>query len=46
VLRDLLTGQPSILLRQELPMTPIIIGGALYVAVRNNVELPPQTRGL
>jgi uncharacterized membrane protein YeiH len=41
VLRDLLTGQPSILLRRELSMTPIIIGGALYVVVRNNVGLPP-----
>jgi len=41
VLRDLLAGQPSILLRRELSMTPIIIGGALYVVVRHNVGLPP-----
>lgn len=41
VLRDLLTGQPTILLRRELSMTPIIIGGALYVVVRNNAGLPP-----
>jgi len=41
VLRDLLAGQPTILLRRELSMTPIIIGGALYVVVRHNVGLPP-----
>ena len=41
VLRDLLTGQPTILMRRELYMTPIIIGGALYVAVRHNVALAP-----
>jgi uncharacterized membrane protein YeiH len=31
VMRDLLTGQPTILMRRELYMTPILIGGALYV---------------
>jgi uncharacterized membrane protein YeiH len=41
VLRDLLTGQPNILMRRELSMTPTIIGGALYVVVRNNAGLPP-----
>jgi len=41
VLRDLLTGQPTILMRRELYMTPIIIGGALYVVVRHNAALAP-----
>jgi uncharacterized membrane protein YeiH len=41
VVRDLLTGQPTILMRRELYMTPIIIGGALYVVVRHNFALAP-----
>jgi uncharacterized membrane protein YeiH len=41
VMRDLLTGQPTVLMRRELSMTPIIIGSALYVVVRNNAALPP-----
>jgi len=41
VLRDLLTGLPTILMRRELSMTPIIIGGGLYVVVRNNANLEP-----
>lgn len=40
IIRDLLTGAPTILLRRELYMTPIIIGGALYVGARYVVELP------
>ena len=41
VLRDLLTGQPTILMRRELYMTPILIGGALYCVVRKMAILPP-----
>jgi uncharacterized membrane protein YeiH len=41
VLRDMLCGQPTVLVRRELSMTPIIIGGGLYVVVRNNADLPP-----
>lgn len=40
IIRDLLTGAPTILLRRELYMTPIIIGGALYVGARYVVEMP------
>ena len=40
VVRDVLVGQPNVLLRRELSMTPTIIGSALYVVVRNNVTLP------
>jgi uncharacterized membrane protein YeiH len=41
VLRDLLVGQPNVLMRRELSMTPIIIGSALYVVIRHNVTLEP-----
>jgi uncharacterized membrane protein YeiH len=34
VIRDLLTGQPTILMRRELYMTPILFGGLLYVVLR------------
>lgn len=40
IIRDLLTGQPTILMRRELYMTPIIIGGILYVGARYVVDLP------
>ena len=40
IIRDLLTGQPTILMRRELYMTPLIIGGALYVGARYVVDLP------
>jgi uncharacterized membrane protein YeiH len=41
VLRDVLTGQPTILMRRELYMTPIIIGGGLYCVIRKNAGLEP-----
>jgi uncharacterized membrane protein YeiH len=34
IIRDLLTGQPTIIMRRELYMTPIVIGAAAYVALR------------
>jgi uncharacterized membrane protein YeiH len=46
VLRDLLTGQPTILLRRELSMTPIIVGGSLYVLVRGASVLTPLEESL
>jgi uncharacterized membrane protein YeiH len=42
LMRDLLTGQPTILLRRELFMTPIILGGFLYVEARILLNLPQQ----
>jgi uncharacterized membrane protein YeiH len=42
LIRDLLTGQPTILLRRELFMTPIILGGFLYVEARTLLGLPQQ----
>jgi uncharacterized membrane protein YeiH len=41
IVRDLLTGQPTILMRRELYMTPILIGGALYVVIRHAEILTP-----
>jgi uncharacterized membrane protein YeiH len=34
IIRDLLTGQPTLLMRRELYMTPILLGGLLYVLLR------------
>jgi uncharacterized membrane protein YeiH len=39
LIRDLLTGQPTILMRRELYMTPILLGGALHVALRATTSL-------
>ena len=41
ILHDLLTKQPTILMRRGLYMTPILIGGALYVVVRKAAVLTP-----
>jgi uncharacterized membrane protein YeiH len=41
VVRDLLTGQPTILIRRELSMTPIIVGGTVYVFFRGASVLTP-----
>lgn len=40
IIRDLLTTQPTIIMRRELYMTPLIIGGALYVAARYFFDVP------
>lgn len=42
IIRDLLTGHPTILMRRELFMTPIIVGGFLYVGARGLTDLPQQ----
>lgn len=42
VLRDLLTGQPSLLTRRELFLTPILLGVLLYTA---GVHVVPEGRG-
>jgi uncharacterized membrane protein YeiH len=34
IIRDVLTGQPTILMRRELYMTPILLGGVLHVGLR------------
>lgn len=41
VMRDLLTGQPTIISRRELYMTPILVGVGLYVVA---VRLAPADR--
>jgi uncharacterized membrane protein YeiH len=40
IIRDLLTGQPTLLMRRELHMTPLILGGELYVGARYVVDVP------
>jgi uncharacterized membrane protein YeiH len=42
LIRDLLTGAPTLLMRRELFMTPIILGGFLYVEVRTLLDVPQQ----
>ena len=42
IIRDVLTGQPTILMRRELYMTPILLGGALYVGLRHTTPLDPD----
>jgi uncharacterized membrane protein YeiH len=42
LIRDVLTGQPTLLMRRELYMTPILIGGALFVALRAAGPVPAQ----
>lgn len=41
VLRDTITSQPTILLRRELYMTPILLGGVLYMQLRRASILGP-----
>lgn len=43
IVRDLLTGQPTLISRRELYMTPILLGVVPYVAIVNNV---PASTGL
>jgi uncharacterized membrane protein YeiH len=40
-----LTGQPTILMRRELYMTPILLGGALHVVLRAATPLDAATVG-
>jgi len=46
VIRDLLTGQPTLLVRRVLYMTPLLIGGALYAAVLAGGTATPKTAAL
>lgn len=41
LIRDLLTGQPTILMRRELYMTPILLGGSLYVGLLKTGVVTP-----
>ena len=41
LLRDVITGHPTILLRRELYMTPILLGGVLYMRLRESAILDP-----
>jgi uncharacterized membrane protein YeiH len=46
IIRDLLTGQPTILMRRELYMTPLLVGGSLYVMVRTGGSANALTAAL
>jgi uncharacterized membrane protein YeiH len=35
IIRDLVTGQPTLLMRRELYMTPILLGGVLFVVLKS-----------
>jgi uncharacterized membrane protein YeiH len=41
IIRDLLTGQPTIIMRRELYMTPILIGVLVYVGARGEAFFDP-----
>jgi uncharacterized membrane protein YeiH len=41
IIRNLLTGLPTLLMRRELYMTPILLGGALYALVYTYGWLDP-----
>jgi uncharacterized membrane protein YeiH len=43
IMRDLMTGQETILMRRELYMTPILLGGMLYIALRSEDILEPAS---
>lgn len=43
VIRDLMTGQETILMRRELYMTPILLGGMLYIVLRVGGVLEPAS---
>jgi uncharacterized membrane protein YeiH len=40
IIRDLVTGQPTLLMRRELYMTPILLGGALFVILKSSSLVP------
>jgi len=46
LIRDVLTGQPTILMRRELYMTPLLVGGALYVALLAYAVVAPALASL
>jgi uncharacterized membrane protein YeiH len=40
LIRDVITGHPTLMLRRELYMTPILAGGSLYLVLRGFTDLP------
>lgn len=46
VIRDVLTGQPTLLMRRELYMTPLLFGGLLYVSLRAAGPVDPSLAAL
>ena len=46
LLRDLITGHPTILMRRELYITPVLAGGLVHLALRSGTSLTPSTVAL
>ncbi len=43
LVRDVITGHPTVLMRRELYITPVLAGGLLHLALRGNTNLEPST---
>lgn len=40
LLRDVITGHPTVLMRREIYITPVLAGGLLYLLLRSGTSLP------
>lgn len=43
LLRDMITGHPTVLMRREIYITPVLAGGLLHLALRGGTDLDPST---
>lgn len=43
LLRDVITGHPTVLMRREIYITPVLAGGVLHIALRSSTSLPRDT---
>ncbi len=43
LLRDVITGHPTVLMRREIYITPVLAGGLLHLALRSGTNLPPTS---
>jgi uncharacterized membrane protein YeiH len=43
LLRDVITGHPTVLMRREIYITPVLAGGLLHLALRTRTNLPSDT---
>ena len=43
LLRDIITGHPTVLMRREIYITPVLAGGLLHLALRTSTSLPSDT---
>jgi uncharacterized membrane protein YeiH len=42
LLRDMITGHPTVLMRREIYITPVLAGGLLHLALRGSTDLDPS----